>query len=372
MRPASFPWGMSSRALSYSEISMAMTCQARHAFAYTGHLTDGQTLKRRSIAPILSQGRAWGASVAAWHAFSDDPSLLGYWNPIQAKLAAHEALRASYAQDLLEQEELGVFLPAEQVAEQADDLGEILDHYMATATRLDGLTRLEGELNEPIPSRTGKRGSSRYRFQGYIDGFRRDHEDHEWIVEFKLRAGLTPLELLQLSRQIRWYAWARQRETGVPVVGCVVDERLNVAPKPPRLVIKSRKKGETTYGPSHAKDQITTPELYISVCEEFGDEPKPETLDALKRRVWQQRQPILFRPGELEEAGRELVSAAKLVRDLDLGHLYPVRNAQLQLCRGCRFREACANPGDRLYLDVIFERTEPKRLRPPREEPVTA
>jgi hypothetical protein len=353
------------RSLSYSELSTALTCQARHAFQYTGHLTNGQTLKRRQIARILSDGRAWGAAVASWHAFRDDPTLFGAYSPLIGKMAAHSALRASYELDVIEQLELSVHVSIEDQVERQEQLGAILDHYMATAERMLGLTRIEGELSVPIPSRTGQRPSSRYRFVGLLDGFLPDLVDEkEWLVEFKLRTKLTPVKFIQLSRQIRWYAWARQRETGQPIVGAIIDERLMDAPKPPRLVI-ARRKGEGINGrvPSHATDQLCTAADYVALCNEYGVYPVEDTVNALEARVWQQRVPILFRPGELDEAGQELVSAAKLIRDLDSGELYPVRNAQPQLCRSCRFVEACPAPDDALYIDTIYERTVPKRLR---------
>ena len=74
------------RLLSYSEIDTAMTCWARHAFAYTGHLTGGRALRARAIPRVLSEGRALGAAVAKWH--EQAPTLL-------AALDAAEVLRES-------------------------------------------------------------------------------------------------------------------------------------------------------------------------------------------------------------------------------------------------------------------------------------
>ena len=350
-----------SRALSWSEISMALTCEARHAFAYTGHLTGGVALKRRATALPLSNGRAWGAAVAAWHAFSGHETLESAFDPALARLDALRALRDSYDADADEQADRGVWLEPGALAERELWLGEILEHYMSTAVRLDNLTRIEEELDEPIPSRTGVRSSSRYHFVGFIDGFTVDQPGNEWVAEFKLRTKLTPVHLVQLSRQIRWYAWARQRQTGKRVVGVIVDERLAAAPKPARLVQAGR---PDILRPSHAVDQMTTPQAYIDLCTEYGVEPHDDTVAALSNREWQKRIPIMFEPGELEEAGRELVSAAKLIRDLDSGERYPVRNAIPYICNGCAFREICADPSDRLYLETLYELTEPKRLRP--------
>jgi len=35
------------------------------------------------------------------------------------------------------------------------------------------------------------------------------------------------------------------------------------------------------------------------------------------------------------------------------------------LCGRCRYSAICDNPTDDLAVDVLFERTVPKRLRPP-------
>jgi hypothetical protein len=349
-----------SRTLSYSEIQCAMTCQARHAFCYTGHLTGGETLKRRQMKPILSNGRAWGAAVAAWHAFSAPEGLMEVFGPGIAQMTAHGALRESYAHDVIEQRDLGINMDIETQIDRVDWVGKVLDHYMSTAKKLPNLTRLEGEVNVPIPSRSGKRGSSRYRFQGYLDGFTDD--DGLWIVEYKLRDNLTPVDVISLSRQIRSYAWCFAREADAVPVGVIVDERLAAFPKPARLV-KGKKKSDPDFVPSHSKDQMTTPEMYIALCEKFDEDPHDDVVEHLGARQWQQRVPITFTEGELEEVGEELVSAAKTIRDLDSGERYPVRNTQPQLCRSCRWKEACAAPDERVYLESLFDYTVPKRLR---------
>jgi hypothetical protein len=366
---------VSPRLLSFSEIQTANTCQARHAFAYTGHLTGGKTLHRRAIASTLSNGRAWGAAVAAWHAFPSDPTLFGIYEPMLARIAAHEALRASYRHDVEEQLKSGVWVDLEAQVHRERWMMNIADHYMSTADRMNNLTRLEGEVDVPIPSRTGRRSSTRYRFTGFLDGFTIDRSNSQWIAEFKLRTSLTDPAQIQLSRQIRWYAWARQRETDLPVVGCLVDERLAEAPKPARLVQAKRKsEPQDEFGrtPSHAQDQMCTAEAYIALCLEYGVEPHPDVIATLRARVWQVRHPVIFRRSELKEAGEELVSAAKFIQQLDSGELWPVRNASPQLCRGCKFKEACPDPDDQLYLDTIFERRVPKRLREPEQASAAA
>lgn len=338
-----------SRLLSHSEIDSAMTCWARHAFAYTGHLTDDTTLKPKGIAPILSEGRAWGAAVAAWHAHGSD--LLGFW-------AAFEALRDSLDSDEREMAERGFPVDILDGLETEGRLGTMLEHYAATTEQLPNLTRLEDEVVVSIPSRKGGRASTRYKFLCRIDGFT-DRDGQRWLVEFKLRRGLQPVELIQRSRQIRWYAWALSQTMKEPPIGVLVDERLNEVPRPARIL-------KSGY-PSHAVDQITTPELYVDACHAADTPPKASTVDALGARAWQQRVPIMFRPGELDEAGHELVSVAKLIRDLDSGELAPIRHATRMTCQGCAFKGICDNPEDEHFVNLGFERTVPKRLRIPNE-----
>jgi hypothetical protein len=332
------------RLLSWTEIDTAMTCWARWDFAYGGRLA-GATLKPKELAPILSEGRAWGAAVAAWHQHAGE---------VIAPWYAHEALRKSLDFDELEMRAAGFPTALEHRVEMEARLGAMLDHYCETAEPLHGLERLEGEIVVKLPSRGGRRASSLYGFQCFLDGF--TNEDGErWLVEFKLRNRLTEPVLLERQRQPRWYAWAEAKAGKKQPLGVIVDERLNDVPKPPR-VLQSGKV-------SHAKDQMATPEAYAQACHAAGELPKLEVVQALRQRQWQQRFPLMFRAGELEQAGQELVSAARLIRDLDNGVLAPIRNAKRVNCSYCKFAQICTEPGDEILVDSLFQRTEPKRLR---------
>jgi hypothetical protein len=343
------------RVLSYTEIETALTCWARHDFAYGGRLTGGDTLKPKKLAPILSQGRAWGAAVAAFH--QGQGTLLAAWN-------AHAALNESLLADTRDARERG--FDTDFVAEEASRLGRILDHYIATTVPLDNLTRLEEEILVPVPTVGGKRGSTKYKFVAYIDGWTTTRDGQEWIVEFKLRQGLQDPDLMQKARQYPWYAWAKGRQSTSKPLGVLVDERLNDFPHPARLV-KGKKKTDPPFTVSHAKDQVTTPDVYLAACLEHGVDPDPYTVAHLDRREWQHRVPLMFRPSELETAGNEIRDAAKLIGMLDRGELTPIRNAARSRCRGCKFSRICANPTDHLLVDMLYERTVPKRLRPPGE-----
>jgi hypothetical protein len=332
------------RLLSHTEIETALTCFARWDFSYGGRLA-GDALKPLSTPAVLYEGRAWGAAVAAWHAHHTE--LFGAWE-------AHDALRASLADDAARTADTGWALPPGQLAESELRLGASLDHYIATAEPLPNLTRLEGELLVGIPSRGGKHASNRYRFLAYIDGFTGE-EDQQWVTEFKWRSWLTPPDLLQRQRQPRWYAYALGQEQGFHPTGVIIDERLSVPLAEPKVLKSGR--------PSHDKRQRITPEAYVETCRECDEEPHFDVVQSLRDRQWQQRVPILFRPGELEEAGRELRDAAKLIRDLDNGDLYPLRHATRATCNGCRFKDICAEPQDTSYVDSLFRRTVPKRLR---------
>lgn len=342
------------RVLSFTEIDAALACWARWDFAYGGRLA-GTTLKPKGTAPILSEGRAWGAAVAAWH--QNAGKLTALWE-------AHQALTESLNADMIQMEEAGFRPDVDEMLDMEIKLGAMLDHYAAHAVPIVGLERLEEEIVVPIPSRSGTgRGSTRYRFLAKIDGFT-DASGQRWVVEFKLRTRLTDPELLERQRQPLWYAWAKTRQGGPPIMGVIVDERLNEVPKLPKIV-NARRKGEGIDGkvPSHKKDQVTTSEEYRELCHEFGELPRPDVVEALDRRIWQQRFPLVYRPSEMDTAGHELVSAAKLIRDLDSGELAPIRNAKRANCGYCKFSAICANPTDDLYVETLFNRSTPKRLK---------
>ena len=353
------------RTLSYTEIQAAITCQARWDFAYGGRLA-GSALRRRAHAVRLSDGKAWGAAVAAWHAAESHETLECVYDTQMARLAAHVALREAYAEDVAEQAAAGVFVDPGYESERVERLAELLEHYLDTADKLPNLTLLEGRFETPIPSRGGLHRSTKYRLEGYIDGFTVLEDDGgEWIVEFKLRDSLTPRKYLTLGRQHLWYAWARSQMVQRPVVGVIIEERLNAVPKPAKRVIHARKKDGIEYRPSAALDEMTTLDSYLELCEELGITPKnhEEKIQALKARRWYQREPILLRPRQLEEAGWELVSAGSLIADLERGDRYPIRNGQKLVCQGCRYSEICPNPLDTLFVESLFERTLPKRER---------
>jgi CRISPR/Cas system-associated exonuclease Cas4 (RecB family) len=346
------------RSLSYSEISTALTCQAQHSFSYTGHLVPGgSVLRSKRVATPLSAGSAWGAGVAAWHRAGG--GLLGL-------LAGSSAIRESLEADYAKAVKLGVL--TEQYLDDRMELEQRLNdsfiHYTANCTPMTGLTRLEDVIDVPVLSRTGNRPSSKYRFGAMIDGFWTDAHGNEWIVEFKYFKTLRSRDILQLSRQLAWYAWARQQQSGSKVVGVIVDERLNMAPNQPR-VVKAKRKADGIGGHtlSASLDQATTVEMYLAACEVWGVEPHQELLEVLENRVWQQRVYMPFRPSELRTAGRDLTSAAKLIRDLDSGELSPIRNGQARLCNSCDFKRICPDPTDEAIVDLYYTRSIPKRLK---------
>lgn len=333
------------RAISWSEASTYLKCAAAWDFQYGGRLA-GSALKPKDTPPLLREGKAWGRAVAAlWEAWGKEP--------LAAKFGRGELLSALEV-DAQQQVEAGVYDPDAHKAME-ERMVAIFDHYVCTTAPLS-LERPEHELLVRLPSRSGKGFSNRYRFHCFFDGLHTDEDGRTWIVEFKLRSRLSSLEQIANSRQIRYYAWAWLIETGQQVAGVIVDERLNEVPKPPRI-LKSGK-------PSHAKDQLTTPEAYEAACLDCGEAPHVDVLEALEARRWQARHRIFLTEAEIEEAGQELVSLAKQIQALDAGEVYPVRDVRQQNCAGCRYREICNSPGDTDLVDFLFQRTPPKRERP--------
>lgn len=326
---------MAFRAISHSEVDALLSCEAKHAFAYTGHLTDGTTLSPRTSAPILRDGRAWGSAVASYHAEGHGTS----------------ALHRSLQEDADEQRSAGIYDEA-HFADTLNRLSWMLEHYVRVEPERIALIEREREILVPIRSRTGRRRSTRYRLHAFLDGIHIDAEGRVWIVEFKLRGRLQSLELIALSRQIRWYAWAWRELTGNEPAGVIVDERLNELP----AAIRLNKNG------SISAVQSCTLETYLWNCETLSQEPNEDTVARLQSKVWQQRHPILLTSDELDEAGWQITSAAQQVQHMDTMELYPIRNPTPARCPSCAFKAICPDPqGD--LVDAMFRRETPKRLR---------
>lgn len=327
------------RTLSHTELQTLTECFARWDLTYSDALA-GSSLHPKVTAPILREGRAWGAAVAAWHATG-------------SVARATEALTRALDDDADRMIAAGTFDRDEYTGMRAK-LDGILQHYTATASRLP-IDSPEHEFDVTIPSRTGRRASNRYRLQGRFDGLHTDSDGRMWIAEFKLRRTLSTLDSLVLDRQGRRYAWAWWRATGQMVAGVIYDETLNQAPQAPRILAS----GKT----SSDKRQHTTADWYLASCADTGATPVPETVDALRSRLWQQRHRIIFRPGELDDTGRELVSLARLVHDLEAGRITPVRAPSARRCPGCPYRDICPDPTDTPLVDAAYVRAPAKRDR---------
>lgn len=334
------------RVLSHSEVSSALDCQVKHAFRYTGALTDGTVLKPKSATVPMREGRMWGRMVAAWHQTRTLEQVVAVLN---------EALK----DDAQMQRDAGLYIQADHDAVEEKMLA-LFAQYALDAEPLR-LTSPELELLASIPSRTGRGNSSIYRLQTFFDGVCTDDMGRTFLVEFKLRNRLQPYELIVKDRQIRWYAWAFQQATGVAPSGVILDERLNDLPSP----VKLNQDGKPS------KVQSCRPDDYINAWHGLAGEPDPDVLAKLRARKWQNRTTVIFRPDEIIEAGRQLTSAGRLIHMLDVGDLFPIRNPGQMRCPGCAYREVCMTPGDRELVDALFDRDDPKRMRPTLEPPST-
>lgn len=324
------------RLISHSEVSTLLTCQHRWDMSYGDQLA-GSSLKPKAIASTLRDGRAWGAGVAAYDSgASIDRAVVEMTDTLD--------------QDADRLRQFGIF---DSVAyeESLALLTELLIHYAAENQPM-GVERLEEEIIVPIPSRSGQRDSNRYRLQVFLDGTTTEH-DGLWLVENKLRGQLSSLLMISLSRQIRWYAWAYRKKFGVEPAGVIVNERLKKVPSP----VKVNKNG------SLSKVQTCTIEAYRDAG---GDDP--DVIEKLTNKDWQRRERVFLTTAEIDEAGQQLVSAGQQIRDFDTADRYPVRNPSPMFCGGCQFKDICPNPRDTELVDAWFERTTPKKDRPPREE----
>lgn len=359
------------RLISYTEVSTALTCEARWDFKYGGHLLDGETLKRRSTATRLSDGSAWGAGIAEWHrSAAAIPEL--------AERYAAEKIWESLKADAEAMADRGVHVGMQAVREQYDRLRDLLAHHVTVADALPNLTLIEGRFAGPVPSRGGKRGSNLYHFENYIDGYSvvpeggwrldgRYLAPGEWIVENKLRDDLHPADLIVNLRQYLWYCWQAAKAKGLNPVGIIVMERKNDLPHPAK--INQPTKAQPLGPVSTKKDQITSRALVEAALDEReipADERGPwaELLGNCDARRWHQSVPVKYRPSDYVLAGRELTSAAALIGELDTARRWPLRNASTITCRGCDFKAICPDPaGSSFAIDAEFIRTSPKRLR---------
>jgi hypothetical protein len=323
------------RLLSVSESSTLLDCPWRHALAYTGQLTDGDALAPKTTPLLLREGKAWGRAMAALH---------GSWNRTTQRVDAVQAVRASLAADAEQRGRAGIYDPDAEATTERHVLA-VLDHYISLTEPLP-LHHPERHLILPLPA--AERHSNRYRLEVYLDGLH-DDEWGSWVVEFKWRASnLIDFEIATFDRQLRWYAWAWREHLGIEPVGVILDERIGEEPSPVRFNQDGRV----------SKIQSCTPEAYMAAG---GDDLMVAT--KLSNKQWQARRRITFRPGELDWAGRELRTVARLVHMYDNGQLAPMRNANPRNCRGCRFRAICADPFDRELVDALYDRVPAKRDR---------
>lgn len=325
---------MSHRDLSVTEADALTTCTWRWDLSYGGHLA-GSALRQRDVPILLRKGRAWGRAMAAYHA---------NWDQADQLQVASAAIVASIEEDIDERERLGLRDPeTEQAA--LDELLACLQHYHRLTEPLP-LYGAETHLRCALPA--PRRHSNRYRLEVYLDGL---HEDAHgvWVVEFKWRASrIQDYELAARQRQLRWYAWAWREHLDREPVGVILDERLGQAPSAVRLKVNGL--------PSTV--QSCTPEDY-----EAAGGRDVAVLEQLRVKQWQARRRITFRPGELDGAGRELRSLARLIHQYDTAQLAPVRNPNERNCRGCRFRAICDSPEDSELVDALYDRMPPKRDR---------
>lgn len=331
---------MSKRVLSHSEISTAYDCQAKHAYSYTGALTNGDALKAKRVHVNLREGRAWGAGIAAWHYTGD-------------KSAAHAAMARSLAADAEELTAAG-FYDAQEHHATKNKLAAILEHEIGMSGRLD-MVAMEEHLRVAVRSEGGRR-SPRYDFEGYLDGVVEEH-GRVWIWEAKLRKQLSSLDQVARSPQLRRYAWAWRELHGVNPAGIILDERLNAAPSEVKLNANG----------SVSKVQSCTVDAYLAACLQAEQDPDEEVLAKLAAKRWGERHRVFLTELEIARAGRDLFSASRLIHQLETSRvrdrLAPVANPSPMRCPGCSYRDICGTEYDPELIDALYTRVLPKRFR---------
>lgn len=331
---------MNYRTLSVSEVDSRQTCSLQHDLRYVGHSLGGVVLKSRYQHYNLRRGRAWGIGVQVWHTTGDIAS-------------AHTLMLESIEQDAEEQRANGVYTPEAAIehAEMYELLKACLSHYAHTMPLLR-LAEPEKKLLVKIP---GLRGwQLDMRLDGVVDA-----EYGLYPFESKFRNQLSSHEMIEKSRQPRWYAAGWREETHQIPAGFIVDERLAKAPEPDSPV-KINKGGEIS------KVQSCTPGLYLATCTLLGEEPDAEVLERAQRRhdpaTYHRRVVIRFTHRELDEALEQMRSEAHAIRLHERGVLTPIRNPNPQRCPGCAYRDICTEP-TRPMAEAFFDFAPPKRFR---------
>ena len=314
------------RIITQSEIGTVLECPARWGFNF-GTLA-GFPIEPK-VEPIrLDEGSAWGAAVATFHSLV---MRQGVEAAGRAGVVALEEKLDRYAQRAME---AGIYDNEEHTA-ILDKLIPLFAYYCTTTTPLN-LVQAERVVRYPL--------ADGWDYEGRIDGIHQDEDGWIWIVEFKLRDRLTPLEQIVLWRQIRWYSLALRHEIG-EVRGVIVDEGHNTKIEP----VRHNKDGKVS------AVQSCTLEEYMAALRERGNQPPNDnTVERLARKQWHQRHQIVLTDEEYADAEAEVRSAARMVWMYDSGQLLPLRHPGPTRCPGCRYKGICPNPTDERLRDALY------------------
>lgn len=327
--------------ISQSMVGDLLSCSQKWAFAW-GDIA-GFPIRAKTPALVLREGRAWDRGAKVFHSSKKSTE--------EAVGDAYAAILGSLEEDADEMVKWGSF-DEEEYQTALEKLKGALVQYAATTPRLN-LVASEVLLEVPF--------SDGFVYRCHLDGVHQDEDGALWVVEFKWRKRLTPLDQIVLWRQIRWYAMALEQGPATAlnllssgVCGIIVDERLNGAPTP----VKVNKDG------SISATQSCTLEEYLDACQwpqNYGGTrvttPNERTVGLLGQKVWQARHEILLRSDEMMDAVRELESAAKLIDLYRRRELLPIRNPGSQ-CASCSYRDLCPTPDDHRLRDTIFVRND--------------
>lgn len=315
-----------SRVITQSEIGTVLECPARWGFGF-GALA-GFPLEPK-VAPIrMDEGTAWGAAVAVFHT---QALAVGVEAAGRAGVVALEETLGRIAERAMA---AGVYDNEVHTA-TLEKLVPLFSYYCVTTKPLN-LIETERVVRYPL--------ADGWWYEGRLDGIHEDADGNKWVVEFKLRSNLTPLEQIVLWRQIRWYALALRDEIGF-VRGVIVDEGWNGKIEP----VKYNKDGKVS------AIQSCPLEDYMAALREHGNQPPNDnTVERLARRRWHQRHEIILTDDEYADAEAEVRSASRMVWMYDSGQLLPLRHPGPTRCPGCQFKDICPTPNDTRLRDALY------------------
>jgi len=325
--------------LTYSSIQTFKACRKKYFFRYHRNLISKETPVYFRVGAAIHEG------LAAYYSGED----------------VNQKIR-SYFQDNIPATSDGVEL---QKWDEALELSQkVFDHYCKMHPRENDVFLVidnEKEFSLPIVNPESDRKSQTFSIAGRIDMVI-DLDGNLWIVEFKTVANITSAykRKLTLDNQTLLYIEGAERFSDRPCRGVLYIVISKQVPRPPELL----KRG----GLSQAKNQITTPELYLTAINNYGLDVADyaDFLGYLEtnRREFFYLEYLTFSEAEREEWRHELWDIARDIRECEIKERWYRNTSQCIPLGGgtCPYFDICTAPDQEAIIEMSY------RIEPPHSE----